>query len=60
MDNYKEVKLGSDKKCMVCGKTFFLPSWMQEGYTYRINCRYCCSYTCYSKAIDEGHRKTKW
>lgn len=53
MPNEYKPKLGVEKKCVVCGRKFFIPAWMQEGYTYRINERYCCSYTCYSKKFDE-------
>lgn len=55
------TNLCSEKKCPVCGKTFFLPSWMVENYVYKLvfkdRYKYICSYTCYSKAIDERNKK---
>ena len=61
---YDDLKLGYDKVCCVCGETFFLPSYMRPNYTYRVRIgdnyyKYCCSYTCYSKKIDEQNRKRR-
>lgn len=36
-------QLGTYKTCCVCGKKFYIPAWMADGYTYRFHERYCCS-----------------
>lgn len=58
MSDYS-AKLGLNKKCPVCGKTFFIPTWALENYTYKNDWRYLCSYSCYSKTIDAYNQKLK-
>lgn len=53
------------KKCPICGKTFYIPTWMYEGYTYKVRnighetYKYYCSYSCYSKNMNEQNKKLK-
>lgn len=62
MSDYS-AKLGSNKKCPVCGKTFFIPAWALDDYVYKSGSqkhyKYCCSYSCYSKTIDAYNQKLK-
>lgn len=57
--------LCTEKKCPCCGETFYIPAWMLEGYTYRLRLlgcegyKYYCSYSCYSKIINDQNIKFK-
>lgn len=54
-----------EKKCPVCGKVFSIPAWAFEDYTYKVrnvgceNYKHCCSYSCYSKIINDNNTKLR-
>lgn len=50
-------EFGANKKCPVCGKPFFVPSYMRESYAYKIRKKYFCSYTCFRKSDPKPIRR---
>lgn len=43
-------------KCNSCGKNFFVPSWQEEKWHWKIKTKIFCSYTCMRK-YESTHKR---